>query len=156
KMGTAAYALGPATVQLFVPSSLTDSYNLLLYNNNASNNPGSPLVSFISPTFQSNVFGPYTFAPSGPFILQPNTAYWLVLTYSSNSSNEGDVLGNLHNVVPTGPGASYVGGRVGGTPPSSPVPVISGVPVIFNFGLEGTPLASVPGPSSLIMAGIAS
>jgi len=155
KMGTAAYALGPATVQLFVPSSLTDSYRLSLYNNDLSNNPGSALFSFISPTFQSNVFGPYTFAPSGSFTLQPNTVYWLVLTYSSDSTNQGDVLGNLHNVVPTGPGASYVGGRVGGTPPTSPVPINNGVPVIFNFGLEGTPLASVPEPSSLIMAGIA-
>ena len=52
-MGGTPYQLESVTFRLGVGNPNTDSWTLALYDNSSSDNPGTPLLGFVSPTFGS-------------------------------------------------------------------------------------------------------
>jgi hypothetical protein len=116
-----------------------------IYDNNASNNPGTMLTTLVNPTFAVG-FGTYTFTPSSAFTLSNNTTYWMVLHNAAAVANSFQWMASLPSVTPTGI-ATTAGYRFSNGPPPP-----TGNSTTFNtYSVSGT---VVPEPTSLVLVGI--
>lgn len=78
-----------------------ESLVVRLFDNNAEDNPGTALLSFITPTIPANAPSEvFPFMPEESFTLEANTTYWVV-AYFTGTGSPGWTSGNP-SLVPTG------------------------------------------------------
>lgn len=110
-----------------------------LWSNTAANLPGAPLFQFLNPTFALTGIQNYDFAAPTPFVLQPDTSYWVVA--SSTTGGRFDWKGSTPGVLPTGL-AKHLGSFFdsNGPPPTT----TSGI--LNSYAVRAT---AVPEPATL-------
>lgn len=140
-MGSTSYTLADATLELRLGAPSSNA-PLLQLRADTSGSPGAVLETFTTPGSLPTGDNPITFTPSTPFTLQANTSYFLYLTSSTTTGAFYNWLGSNPVVNPTGPGATYLAGSASPTGP-------------LSFQVDGTVVAAVPEPSTLVGACIA-
>jgi hypothetical protein len=116
-----------------------------IYDNNASNNPGTLLTTLVNPTFSTGI-GNYSFTPSSAFTLVNGTTYWMVLHNAAPIANSFRWMASTPSVTPTGI-ATTAGYRFSNGPPPP-----TGNSTTFNtYSVTGS---VVPEPTSLVLVGI--
>lgn len=147
-MGETAYHLSAVRLRLEFEAADTPGV-VHLVNDSGGLNPGtSTLVAFQNPSFATGT-ATYTFNPTTPFVLQPNTKYWLQVT-GADSSNPWIWRASAPGIVPTGPRATYGSHRLsvtGGTNWSNSI-------VRNSFEIQGHAVPepnAVPEPSAALL-----
>jgi hypothetical protein len=116
-----------------------------IYDNNASNNPGTLLTTLTTPSFVTG-FGTYSFTPPSPFTLNELTTYWVVVHNAAPVANSFQWMASLPSVPPTGI-ATNAGYRFSNGPP----PPTGNSTTLNSYSVLATP---VPEPGSLILVGV--
>jgi hypothetical protein len=111
--------------------------------------PDTLLMTFVNPALAVGL-GTFTFVPSVPFILDPATTYWIVVSNAAVVANSFQWMANLPSIVPTG--LATTAGYLFSTGP--PPPTESST--FFNsYEVQGTAVAvPAPGASVLVSAGL--
>ena len=144
-MGTDPYDLSSITLRLssYDPSD----FPVATIRDDVAGNPGAILHTLISPGSQGPGTFDYSFMVDGSFLFQANTVYWL--TVGAPAGVSFDWEGSLPAVIPTGPGATHLGGRFttnGGTSWTSSA-------IVNTYEVLGDP---VPEPATLFAIGMGS
>lgn len=105
--------------------------------------PGVSLTTLVAPGGYTLGIGDYSFVPSGDFILDADTSYWIVAS-NADDVNTYDWKASSPSVAPTGI-ATHIGATFGTYPPQN------NSSILVTYYMNGTP---VPVPSSLALLGL--
>lgn len=147
-MGSNAYSLTDIQIVL---AGTPNGISFALESDGGTIPSDTVLLALNSPTFTTGILT-YTFTPGSPFILEPNTIYWLVATSSTVLPVKWE--NGAGDQIPTGAGATY-GTR---TETSDSGLIWGGAANNTNlFEVDGTLVqTSAPEPSSAGLAAIGS
>lgn len=128
-----AYRLDSVILKLMSFQEDAAGLAVRLFDNNSRNNPGTELLTFITPTVPAQT-GPqeFTITPPG-FTLQANRTYWIVV-HNKHSSYLAWTNGNP-STIPTGI-ATHFGAKLNLW--MSPDPPVSNVESIGAYAVVGT------------------
>jgi hypothetical protein len=132
-----AYTLNSVALKLRTFQEGANGLVVRLFDNNAQNNPGTALLTFINPAIESNSGAKdFTFTPPG-FTLAANTTYWIV-AYYTGAGAPGWVSGNP-STTPTGI-ATHFGAKFDLF--VLPNPPTTSTDQIGEYAVMGTPVAT--------------
>ncbi len=143
--------LGARSLFIVVPGS---DVHTQLFGTSAGNPVGPALVTFTPPASNIALFttAPYTLTPLSPFVLHPNTTYWIVLGDKTDFSAGGGFFWSQGGVV-TGL-ASNAGARQGNTDP--PQSVVGANVSAVAYQVDGVATAAETGaPEPATLGGVA-
>jgi uncharacterized protein (TIGR03382 family) len=103
--------------------------------------PGASLTTLVNPSFSAGI-GDYTFTPSGDFVLEALTTYWIV---ASSDSLTYDWMASSPSVTPTGE-ATHTRATFGAYPPQNTSSIL------VTYLINATPVPA-PGAAALLSMG---
>lgn len=149
-IGATPVSLGSVILRLQFGELSNVNFEVSLFDNSGSNNPGISLLTFSNPDFSANVTANFTFDAPAPYQLAANTRYWVVVRDNNNSgtTSSGRWMASSPTVVPVDPDnstveATHFGARFSvGTFP----------PVGASGTLNSYALVAVPEPADYLLA----
>jgi hypothetical protein len=135
------YLLSSVQLRLNFPN-LNSVATIEVYDTNSSGSPGSPLLTFVVPSYTTD-FNTFTLTPNSPFTLENTKTYWVVVTNPASVPNSFTWGGRFPAGVPVGIGTSA--GAFHGPPPFSTLCFASSHAGISRRGIgQAAPYVQTP------------